>query len=300
MAKTSSPSKKKGSAVKAESGGVNSDGDGGADVVSVKVKVHKVQSGDDPIVVSFPRGVPASILDAEEKASESDRKRSVQFAASNESSGAESRAHDVPTFTWSKLKAGSNRGKSIQGSDKTCTYSSSNEGRGYDGRAAKLYVAVYDREEQTLTLQPAAERGQVFALDQSVKSYEPQVQHVDTTIQNMSATQKRMLLFESFGSAKKQRALKSQAANVVNIDSVISAGGTMLNAVRNQDGLSESNRRAMEDAAAGRTTVRCIYAKVFVGALISKDAVRRINRTRAQTHLSHTAYILSLNFTCTG
>jgi len=298
MAKTSSPSKKKGSAVKAESGGVNSDGDGGA-AVSVKVKVHKVQSGDDPIVVSFPRGVPASVLDAEEKASESSRKRSVQFAASNESS-AESRAHDVPTFTWSKLKAGSNRGKSIQGSDKTCTYSSSNEGRGYDGRSAKLYVAVYDREEQTLTLQPAAERGQVFALDQSVKSYEPQVQHVDTTIQNMSATQKRMLLFESFGSAKKQRALKSQAANVVNIDSVISAGGTMLSAVRNQDGLSESNRRAMEDAAAGRTTVRCISAKVFVDAFISKDAAQGTNRTRAQTHLPHTACILSLNFAFTG
>lgn len=251
MAKTHSSSKKKGKAVKAES----SSGDDG-DVVSVKVKVHKVKSGDDPIVVSFPRGVPTSILDAEEDASSSSRKRSVQFASGQGSGGAESRAHDVPTFTWSKLKAGSNRGKSIRGSDKTCTYSSSNEGRGYDGRAVKLYVAVYDKEEQTLTLQPAAEKGQVFALDQSVKSYEPQVRHLDTTIKNMSASEKRMLLFESFGSAKKQRALKSQAANVVNIDSVISAGGTMLSAVQNQDGLSESNRRAMEDAAAGRTRVR--------------------------------------------
>lgn len=260
MAKTHPSSKKKGKAVKAES---SSGGDG--DVVSVKVKVHKVQTGDDPIVVSFPRGVPASILDAEEDASSSGRKRSVQFASGqgNGNGAAESRAHDVPTFTWSKLKAGSNRGKSIQGSDKTCTYSSSNEGRGYDGRAVKLYVAVYDKEKQTLTLQPAAEKGQVFALDQSVKSYEPQVRHMDTTIKNMSASEKRMLLFESFGSAKKQRALKSQAANVVNIDSVVSAGGTMLSAVQNQDGLSESNRRAMEDAAAGRTRVRHMYVSVL-------------------------------------
>ena len=258
MAKTHSSSKKKGKAVKAES----SSGDDG-DVVSVKVKVHKVKSGDDPIVVSFPRGVPTSILDAEE-ASSSSRKRSVQFASGQGNGGAESRAHDVPTFTWSKLKAGSNRGKSIRGSDKTCTYSSSNEGRGYDGRAVKLYVAVYDKEEQTLTLQPAAEKGQVFALDQSVKSYEPQVRHLDTTIKNMSASEKRMLLFESFGSAKKQRALKSQAANVVNIDSVISAGGTMLSAVQNQDGLSESNRRAMEDTAAGRTRVSLYMYICFV------------------------------------
>jgi len=91
---------------------------------------------------------------------------------------------------------------------------------------------------------------------ESVKSYEPQVLHSDATIKNMSASERRMLLFESFGSAKKQRALKSQAANVVNIDSVISAGSTMLSAVQSQDGLSESNRRAMEDAAAGRTRVR--------------------------------------------
>ena len=138
MAKTHSSPKKKGKAVKAESS--NSGGDGDGDVVSVKVKVHKVQTGDDPIVVSFPGGVPTSILDAEEDASASSgRKRSVKFASGqgNSGSGTESRAHDVPTFTWSKLKAGSNRGKSIQGSDKTCTYSSSNEGRGYDeiGRA---------------------------------------------------------------------------------------------------------------------------------------------------------------------
>ena len=251
MAKTQSSPKKKGKAVKAEGG---SSGDG--DVVSVKVKVHKAQAGDDPVVVSFPRGVPASILDAEEDAAASGRKRSVQFAGGAAAQDADSRAHDVPTFTWSKLKAGSNRGKSIQGSDRTCTYSASNEGRGYDGRLAKLYVAVYDKEKHTLTLQPAAERGQVFALDQSVKSYEPQVLHSDATIKNMSASERRMLLFESFGSAKKQRALKSQAANVVNIDSVISAGSTMLSAVQSQDGLSESNRRAMEDAAAGRTRVR--------------------------------------------
>ena len=259
MAKTQSSPKKKAKAVKAEGGstshaGRSSSSSGDGDVVSVKVKVHKAQSGDDPIVVSFPRGVPASILDAEEDAAASGRKRSVQFAG-GAAQETDSRAHDVPTFTWSKLKAGSNRGKSIQGSDKTCTYSASNEGRGYDGRLAKLYVAVYDKEKHTLTLQPAAERGQVFALDQSVKSYEPQVLHADATIKNMSASQRRMLLFESFGSAKKQRALKSQAANVVNIDSVISAGGTMLSAVQSQDGLSESNRRAMEDAAAGRTTV---------------------------------------------
>ena len=127
---------------------------------------------------------------------------------------------------------------------------------------------------QTLTLQPAAERGQVFALDQSVKSYEPQVLHADATIKNMSASERRMLLFESFGSAKKQRALKSQAANVVNIDSVISAGGTMLSAVQSQDGLSESNRRAMEDAAAGRTTVRPFLAFLLVTNLLAVTTTR--------------------------
>jgi len=218
----------------------------GGESTTVKVSVKPAKPGDDPVVVSFARGVPPSILDAEEDAISSSTHRAVQFE--------ESRAHDVPTFTWSKLKANSNRGKSLVGSDKTCVYSASNEGRGYDGRAAKLYVGIYNKEKGTLTLQPAAEKGQVFSLAQGVKSYREEIAHADAAMKNMTASEKRMMLFDSFGSAKKQRALRSQAANVVNIDSVISAGDTMLEAVQRQD-MGETNRRAMEDAAAGKPKI---------------------------------------------
>lgn len=239
MAKSKSGKKRK-NTVKSEA--ISGD-ESSSNTRKVKVKVLRPKQFDDPLVVAFPRGVPASMLDAED---EIKGRRSVSFeTASNNLS------HDVPTFSWSKLKATSSRGKAITGSDKTCTFKSSNQGRGYDGRLAKLYVGIYDKSEGTVTLQQAAERGQVFSLQQEVKGYIPRVNDLSATMKNMTPSEKRMLLFEAFGSAKKQRALRSQAANVVNIDSVIGAGDVMLDAVNRQE-MGETNRTAMEDAAAGR------------------------------------------------
>lgn len=249
MAKSKSGKKRK-NTVKSEA--ISGD-ESSSNTRKVKVKVLRPKQFDDPLVVAFPRGVPASMLDAED---EIKGRRSVSFeTASNNLS------HDVPTFSWSKLKATSSRGKAITGSDKTCTFKSSNQGRGYDGRLAKLYVGIYDKSEGTVTLQQAAERGQVFSLQQEVKGYIPRVNDLSATMKNMTPSEKRMLLFEAFGSAKKQRALRSQAANVVNIDSVIGAGDVMLDAVNRQD-MGETNRTAMEDAAAGRKMVSILIASL--------------------------------------
>lgn len=249
MAKSKSGKKRK-NTVKSEA--ISGD-ESSSNTHKVKVKVLKPKQFDDPLVVAFPRGVPASMLDAED---EIKGRPSVSFeTASNNLS------HDVPTFSWSKLKATSSRGKAITGSDKTCTFKSSNQGRGYDGRLAKLYVGIYDKSEGTVTLQQAAERGQVFSLQQEVKGYIPRVNDLSATMKNMTPSEKRMLLFEAFGSAKKQRALRSQAANVVNIDSVIGAGDVMLDAVNRQD-MGETNRTAMEDAAAGRKMVSILIASL--------------------------------------
>ena len=137
------------------------------------------------------------------------------------------------------------------GIDDQCTYAASNEGRGHDGRKTKLYVGILDKETNTLKMIPAAERGTVFSLDQSVIAYQQNGTELNNTLANMSNLERRNLLFETFGSSKKMRAIKSKAANVVSMTSVIGAGDGMMEALKRQnDDVPGTVRKSNLDAMA--------------------------------------------------
>ncbi|KAL7472333.1 hypothetical protein ACHAXS_012669 [Conticribra weissflogii] len=204
--------------------------------LSIKVQVTKNNPEYDPVVVSFPRGVPSSLAD--------------------EGSSNSTNNNDKISFMYSKLKANSSRGKRLIGQDasETCTYTATASGRGHDGRLTKLHVVVYDKKLSTWKVIPTAEKGTVFALDQAVVDYVPNVMDGGMGIGGgnasgsgaMKASERVQLLVESFGSKKKQRVMASRAANMVNINSVVGAGNAMMNSVQSQgDKISEGNKEAM-------------------------------------------------------
>lgn len=125
-----------------------------------------------------------------------------------------------------------------------------------------MYVCVYNKKQKTLKLIPSAEKGTVFALEQSVKDYTPSVANGSmligggrteegngTTTKVMSASDQVQMLVESFGSKKKQKVMASRAANKVNIHSVVGAGDVMMHSVSNQEGISLENKKGMEEGA---------------------------------------------------
>jgi len=190
-------------------------------------------SSTDPVLVSFPKGLPISIIEEEEG--------------------------DLPKFKCRRLN--SKRGLVVTGEDDTCTYSATAEGRGHDGRLTKTYVCVVDKKARTLKLVPAAEKGTIFALNQTVKEYTPNVKHGTRLVgdgnvgdSGTSATDRVKMLVESFGSKKKQKVMKSRAANRVNINAVVGAGTLMAASVAKQDGISEANRKGMEEGGAQVST----------------------------------------------
>ncbi|KAL7446776.1 hypothetical protein ACHAXM_011236 [Skeletonema potamos] len=170
---------------------------------SIQVKVAPSNPEYDPVVVSFPRGIPSSI-------------------AGNDSNA------NHPTFSYSTFKDSSTRGRRINGEDDHCTYSASAAGKAHDGRLSKTYVCIFDKKKNTLKLIPSAEKGTVFALDQCVKEYSPAVANDSTTMggdsSNISASDRVRMLVDSFGSKKKQKVMESRAANKVNVHSVVGGG----------------------------------------------------------------------------
>eukprot|EP00970_Alexandrium_tamarense_P020161 scaffold14911_cov186-Alexandrium_tamarense.AAC.3 len=212
---------------------------------SIRVEVTEENKEYDPVVVSFPRGVPTSISNPNGDDADGD-------------DGNPGGRLSPPKFTYSKLKASSSRGRRVTGSDESCSYSAFCAGRGHDNRLTKLYVAVLDKRNKTLKLIPSAEKGTVFALDQEVKAYTPNVSSSsmgvgggnDGSSKAVSASNRVQMLVESFGSKKKQKVMASRAANVVNINSVVGAGNVMMDSVVKQGGMiSEGNREALLDGS---------------------------------------------------
>lgn len=214
--------------------------------VSIRVEVTPNNPEYDPVVVSFPRGVPSSITRLD--------------------SGDATAGDDLPRFTSSKLDASSSRGRRIAGQDDTCTYTASAAGRGHDGRLTKAYVCIYDKKKKTLRMVPAAEKGTIFALEQAVKAYTPNVAHGSMLIGGgqtqhgddgeggkaksvMSASDRVTMLVDSFGSKAKQKVMASRAANKVNIHSVVGSGAVLLKSVTKQEGISLENKKGMEDGS---------------------------------------------------
>lgn len=198
-------------------------------------------SSSDPIVVSFPAGLPSSMTSVNPPSSTTTAGRSVHF----EGDGGNQKK--PPVFTWAKVRKSASRGRVIHGSDGTCTFVSSNDGRGHDGRHTRFYVGLYHKPTATLKLVPSTEKGTVFAMNQSVTSY---TDSKSLDFKNLSVAERRRMVFEAFGSQKKKKVLKSQQANIVEMKSVVGAGEGMMKALGKQmDGkmMSESNVKVIED-----------------------------------------------------
>ena len=197
----------------------------------IKVEVTENDPSHDPVVVSFPRGVPPSLLKHDE--------------ASDDNTS------NMPHFTWSKLKPSSERGRRITGYDDTCTYTAMSSGRENEPRLTKLYLTVLNKKTNTIKLIPSAEKGTIFALDQTVNAYNHNI-HSDSMavggLKQGSATDRVNMLVESFGSKKKQKVMASRAANVVNINKVVGAGNVMMESIAGQKGvISDDNHNTLLD-----------------------------------------------------
>ena len=190
----------------------------------VTIEVEDVDPASNPIVVSFPGGVPDSLQ--------------------GNSTGAMG-----PKFSLEKLHEKSKFGRRVVGEDKHCTYSAHSQGLGYDDRRTKLCIGVYDKKKGVVVIREAASRGTVYALEQSVPAYLEKNGEVQE-IPGQGMLQYNTALFEDFGSSKKRKVLKSQAANRVEIDHVVGAGdgSAVMHQVMAGSSMSESNRKAIEES----------------------------------------------------
>lgn len=178
------------------------------------------EKSSNPIVVSFPGGLPESVGN-----------RSIKPAR----------------FLWQRSDVNSKRGRRVVGYDRHCLYSATTRGLLSDGRRTKMCIGIYDKKRGSIVLHEGATNGTVFSLQQSVPTYMERHGNVET---NPSSNADRPNIFEDFGSQKKRRVLKSQAANRVDVDHVIGAGGdsAIVNQIINGKAMSESNKQAIKDS----------------------------------------------------
>jgi hypothetical protein len=190
----------------------------------VRLQVLNNDPSDNPIVVSFPRGLPEALQP------NSDNSSAVP-----------------PRFVWQKLNEKSKTGRKVVGHDKHCIYSGSSKGIGFDERRTKLCIGVYDKKNGVMRIQEAASRGTVYSLEQAVPSYlneNPQ----DTFQVGKNLVEYSNAVFADFGTSKKRKVLKSQAANRVELENVLGAGSgsAMVEKIATGQHMSESNKKAIE------------------------------------------------------
>jgi A49-like RNA polymerase I associated factor len=218
----------------------SSSGENGTETTTtstVRLKVAPIDATANPLVCSFPGGVPT-------------------------------------LSTASPLQLQWRRGSRLTGKDETCHYTSinntmmrTNSTRSSAQQPSKqspipqqptqLAIGVYDRHTQTVTVHLAAERGTVFCLQQHVSSYTSALHHpASGTTDSSSATAAAnyLALYEDFGSAKKRKVLASQQANRVTVadDAPDAFSGTTNMSESNRTALLE--RRAAVSAASDATS----------------------------------------------
>jgi A49-like RNA polymerase I associated factor len=180
---------------------------------AVKVRIQEPDVLKDPIVCSFPGGVPSA------------------------ESGA--------SFQWFQKKKPQSKGAPdgnvwvVAGKDSTCEYYGSH-GEASSAPRSKLCVGVYDKVTKQLIVYQTACNGTVFTLQQHVPSYQAKV---ELTVDSSSARSSQEL-YADFGSVKKQRVLKSQAANRVTVENTVQ-GTSSITGASLVHGMSESNRQAV-------------------------------------------------------
>lgn len=130
-------------------------------------------------------------------------------------------------FVWKKQ----NQRHSLIGKDESCRYVGQEE-----TSRSRLVIALYDKRNHTLTCHLAAGDGQVYALQQQVLNYESNI-----------ASDPTSNVFQEFGSSKKKRALQSQQANRIHSDQILGKSGTLTKIVVENDNMTESNRKAIQE-----------------------------------------------------
>ena len=178
----------------------------------VKVEVCKSDPHKEPLVVNFANGAPP--------------KKEIM----------------LPSFDVYYLNPANQAGKYLHGTDEKCTYLASTLGVKFDGRSTKLLVGIYDKQENTLKLQNAAEMGSVFALTQHLTSKLTKQPTATSTRAYMSHTAARDALYSDFGSVKKKKLIKSQLANQIDITSVV-ANQAAVDAIK----IREVNKSEIEE-----------------------------------------------------
>lgn len=225
-----------------------------------------------PIVAAFPSGIP--------KAS-------------------------ATSFTWREQTTKSLSGltptvtqKIIEGSNMYCEYTSKSPKLPSHTNATttttnnnykpltKMYIGIFDKTTNKLTLHEPVENGYCFPMKQIVKkqfimdasssSENNNNNEVMNNLSNLTEAEKRRVLFESFGGAKKQKQLRAQDANKVNVDLVVGSGNNLLNAVQTQNNMSESNLKAIQEAK--NDTNALLGNGVGVGVGVGSSGVPRVNR----------------------
>lgn len=244
----SSPNKRKDPPV-ASSPSIKSTTNNGA--TKIKCIVENSSPLDNPVVVSFPSGLPESLQ-----------------------KGARTSDVERPTFQWEKLSQKSSMGRQITAKDKHCTYTASARGLGYDDRRTKLCVGVFDKRRGVVVIREAACKGTVFSLQQTVPSYLETSEIIQSQPGEAFLTFSTQV-FEDFGSSKKRKVLKSQAANRVEIDNVIGAGAgsAVMQQVMKGESMSESNMKAIEESKANGTATSTIAVSRAVDA--AQEVARR-------------------------
>ena len=210
---------------------------------SIRVKVVESNPSHDPIVCSFPGGVPTNPLTFQWYQKKNSKKSS-----------------------HNKLDTASSVEYVLKGHDEACQYygsctSSSSVTSESSSHNTKLCVGIYDKETNVVTFYPTAGNGAVISLQQFVPSYHHSKEQnresngVSTKNNNSSSSSNsNALLYADFGSAKKRRVLQSQEANRVTVDAVVGdatqthndSTTTTTNTAFDHPAMSESNRSAIQ------------------------------------------------------
>ena len=212
---------------------------------SIRVKVVESNPSHDPIVCSFPGGVPTNPLTFQWYQKKNSKKSS-----------------------HNKLDTASSVEYVLKGHDEACQYygsctSSSSVTSESSSHNTKLCVGIYDKQTNVVTFYPTAGNGAVISLQQFVPSYHHSKEQnresngVSTKNNNnsSSSSNSNALLYADFGSAKKRRVLQSQEANRVTVDAVVgdatqahndSTTTTTKNTAFDHPAMSESNRSAIQ------------------------------------------------------
>ena len=244
----------------------------------VKIQVENSVPSHNPIVVSFPGGLPQSVGDS-----------SINDHGKR------------PRFLYQKLHERAASGRRIVGEDNYCTYSATFDKSTGDDRRTKLCVGVYDKKRGVVIIRESSQNGTVFALKQQVPEYlasdsedsEDSIDSDDDDDDSNVMDHKNLeynQVFEDFGTSKKRKVLKSQSANQVDLDNVVGSGdkSAVMAQVSKGQAMSESNRMAIE--ARNNVVEGGMPVKTAVDASYEKLRLQFLPKYDEMTDVPHKVY----------